>query len=99
MPVLFYLLLLGGMLVPVAQTMADTRPQRTERTAPIDQSRGGSVTADTLNTQSLAHIQRPQPIVQPTPTPALPDGTIAKGTGVMAPDLQEAPVYNPTDRQ
>ncbi|MFT8540723.1 hypothetical protein [Acetobacter sp.] len=98
MPILFYLLLLGGMLAPVAQATADTRPQQTERTAPVKQSRSGSITAGTLNAQSLAHIQRPQP-AQQTTTPALPDGTIAKGTGVMAPDLQEAPVYNPADRQ
>ncbi|OUI99755.1 hypothetical protein [Acetobacter sp. DsW_54] len=98
MPILFYLLLLGGILAPVAHTMADTLPKQTERTALTDQPHGGSVTADALNAQSLAHIQRAQP-VQPAATPALPDGTIAKGTGVMAPDLQEAPIYNPADRR
>lgn len=98
MPILFYLLLLGGILAPVAQTMADTLPKQTERTALTDQPHGGNVTADALNAQSLAHIQRTQP-AQPAATPALPDGTIAKGTGVMAPDLQEAPVYNPADRR
>ncbi|MDE7546932.1 hypothetical protein PY793_02865 [Acetobacter fabarum] len=100
MPRLFYLLLLGGMFTPVAQTMADTAPPQAERTGSKNLISGDAKTktTNTLNAHSLAHRQCSQPTISATP-PALQGGTIAKGTGVLAPDLQATSVYNPADRQ
>lgn len=96
MPRLFCLLLLGS-LVGNAAHAAEHAPKAHTRTAPAVVHNGP--TTEMLNTQSLANAQRLIPVAPVVPPAALPDGTIARGTGVLAPELLEAPVYNPADRR
>lgn len=96
MPRLFCLLLLGS-LVGNAAHAAEHTPKAHTRTAPAVVHNGP--TTEMLNMQSLANAQRLIPVAAPVPPAALPDGTIARGTGVLAPELLEAPVYNPADRR
>ncbi|MCP1211707.1 hypothetical protein [Acetobacter okinawensis] len=100
MPRLFCLLLLGS-LVGNAAHAAEHNPQHGPKaytpTAPAVVH--NDPTTEALNTQSLADAQRRIPVAPPVPPAALPDGTIARGTGVLAPELLEAPVYNPADRR
>ncbi|OUJ13492.1 hypothetical protein [Acetobacter okinawensis] len=96
MPRLFCLLLLGS-LVGNAAHAAEHPPKAHTRTAPAVVHTGP--TTEMLNMQSLANAQRLIPVAPPVPLAALPDGTIARGTGVLAPELLEAPVYNPTDKR
>ena len=97
MPRLFYLLLLGSFVGGAAHaTDRDYYGHVPKIHAPSTASTEHDAHAtEALNAQSLAHAQRPQPAIPPV---ALPDGTIAQGTGVLAPELLEAPVYNPADR-
>lgn len=99
MPRLFYLVLLGGFVVSTAHATTRATPDQPARahTAPASLNTLGAAT-DALNAQSLARAQRAQP-VRPVAPIILPEGTIAKGTGVLAPELLEAPVYNPADRR
>ncbi|MCP1241316.1 hypothetical protein GOB86_00200 [Acetobacter lambici] len=105
MPRLFYLLALLELLTPVAYALADSAPpqmaQHVAQTAHPRAEPNSPDATDTLNARSLAHAQQPKPVepAKPVAMPILPDGTIASGTGVMAPELLEAPVYNPADRR
>ncbi|MBS0964729.1 hypothetical protein JK165_01245 [Acetobacter okinawensis] len=100
MPRLFCLLLLGS-LVGNAAHAAGHNPQHTPKAYTHTTSAvvHNGPTTEILNTQSLANAQRLVPTALPVPPAALPDGTIARGTGVLAPELLEAPVYNPADRR
>lgn len=96
MPGLFYLLLLGCFVSSAAHATGrslDHAPKLPEHALATTQH--GADATEALNTQSLAHAQRPQPV---TPPATLPEGTIARGTGVLAPELLAAPIYNPADR-
>ena len=100
MPRLFCLLLLGslaGNAAHAAEHNLQHTPKAHTRTAPAVVHNGP--TTEMLNTQSLANAQRLIPVAPVVPPAALPDGTIARGTGVLAPELLEAPVYNPADRR
>ncbi len=99
---LFYGVLLGGLAASTVQgAYAHTLHAQAGHTPHCAAMSGGADMTDALNAQSLAHAQRPQPAptVVPVVPVALPDGTIAKGTGVTAPELLDAPVYNPADRR
>ncbi|WP_338331366.1 hypothetical protein [Acetobacter sp. LMG 32666] len=101
MPKLFYLLAVGGLLTPAAHALANNAPSQGVQTARPHTKADTPDATDTLNARSLAQTQRAK-AVEPEKSaapPVLPDGTIARGTGVMAPELLEAPVYNPADRQ
>lgn len=98
MPILFYLFLLAGIMA-TPQAQASTAPAQTEQpAAPKNMEPVQTDTTEALNTRSLAHAQPPAPLEQTAPS-ILPDDTIAKGTGVMAPELPQTPVYNPTDER
>lgn len=98
MPILFYLFLLAGIMA-TPQARASTPPAQAEQSvAPKSMEPVQTDTTEALNTRSLAHAQPPAPVEQAAPS-VLPDGTIAKGTGVMAPELPQAPVYSPTNKR
>lgn len=97
---LFYLVLLGCLAMPTHQALADTLPNqpKPETYRPVDPTNTSDRT-DVLNARSLARSRPVRPSASQIPQSHPTEGTIAKGTGVVAPELLEAPVYNPADRR
>ena len=96
MPRLFYLLLLGSFVGCAAHATGRSSTHAPKAHLPPVATVYDTDATEALNTQSLTRAQRLPPVMPPV---ALPDGTIARGTGVLAPELLDAPVYNPADRR
>lgn len=96
---LLYLLLYVGFASPFTKAAANAVPKPLEHSGQHPVKMNGPDTTDALNAKSLAQAQQRSTPVPPAIVQPLPDGTIAKGTGVTAPELLDAPVYNPADRR
>lgn len=93
---LCFFVLLMATATSITQASAAPVTQNTPCTQCMDNKLPQQNTTEALNAKSLAYAQS-QPPPQPAIPPVLPEGTIAKGTGVRAPELPEAPVYNPNN--